>query len=71
MLLCMETLVFVLIIGFLTSALAVVPFFVALFSSTGVVTRIRRTSAPEKIYDEYMHSSPCGYFANTAYSETR
>ena len=68
----MEILGFVLIIGFLAAALAVVLFFVAVFSSPpGVSTPPRATSDPAQMDEGDMHSGPEGYSANTAYSETQ
>ncbi len=68
----MEILMFVVIIGFLAAALAVVLFFVAVFSSPpGVATPTRTTSTPEQMDEGDMHSGPEGYSANTAYPETQ
>jgi hypothetical protein len=68
----MEILGFVLIIGFLAAALAVVLFFVAIFSSPPVAPAPTRTnSTPEQMDEGDMHSGPEGYSANTAYPETQ
>jgi len=68
----MEILMFVVIIGFLAAALAVVLFFVAVFSSPpGVPAPPRTTSTPAQMNEGDMHSGPEGYSANTAYSETQ
>jgi hypothetical protein len=68
----MEILMFLLIIGFLAAALAVVLFFVAVFSSPpGVPAPTRTTSTPEQMDEGDMHSGPYGYSPNTAYSETQ
>jgi len=63
---------FVVIIGFLAAALAVVLFFVAVFSSPpGVATSPRTNSTSEQMDEGDMHSGPEGYSANTAYPETQ
>jgi hypothetical protein len=68
----MEILMFVVIIGFLAAALAVVLFFVAVFSSPpGVATPPRTNSTSEQMDEGDMHSGPEGYSANTAYPETQ
>jgi len=68
----MEIFAFVLIIGFLAAALAMVLFFVAIFlSPPGLSTPPRATSDPAQMDEGDMHSGPYGYSPNTAYSETQ
>jgi len=68
----MEILGFVIIIGFLAAALAVVLFFVAIFlSPPGISTPPRARSDSEQMDEGDMHSGPYGYSPNTAYSETQ
>ena len=63
---------FVVIIGFLAAALAVVLFFVAVFSSPpGAPAPPRTTSTSEQMDEGDLHSGPEGYSANTAYPETQ